>query len=554
MSDRMNDIQWVIEDTRARRAAGERPRLSEITSRHPELHPDLGRELARVFGPDTDGWEAEAAPDACLGISTIRALLAGQLPLGLSDLAHRHLERCLECSEERDFQQGMAEIVREADRPPLVDRHELLQPLGRGGHGTVWAARHVGLGQERAIKVLRTDRFTPAAVAALRREARTLAALPSHPNRIQVYDLADTEDGPALVMGYVRGGPLARRAPCPWPDALRYVDEAAAALSEVHTAGSIHGDITPNNLLWDFAPLLGRNRAVLSDFGLAARADAPGHPAGTPGYMAPEVAHGTRTYATDVFGLAATLFGLTVGRPPYSPIPLAQGLLEARRGPDTLQHALADLPAGVQSVIQAGLAPEPTQRPTLAEFRKLICRVDTAAVAESLRKRSGYRVPPVRLTVAVTPRGGGETTGRPQTVLFNAAEGEPADGSVLQIRQGEVIGFEVTSDVPGYLTVLNIHPTEGTSTLGPVTETPVAVGQLPYLLELVAHPTAEVETAAFVWTAAPSRLDPLGWRERLLSQPTGATTRPLNVVWSSADRDVAKPDGWVAVLVRIQEA
>jgi hypothetical protein len=150
-------------------------------------------------------------------------------------------------TEQRGF-----EAVRRAFAadPPLVENHVLHRRLGRGGCGMVRLAHHAGLDQWRALKVLRAaDRYSPAALEALRREARIMAQLKPHRNRVQVYDLLETAGMPVLVMDYVAGGSLGKLAPLPWEQAVRYVADAAEGWSEVHALGLRHGDSKPSNLL-----------------------------------------------------------------------------------------------------------------------------------------------------------------------------------------------------------------------------------------------------------------------------------------------------------------
>src|SRR5262249_2984976 len=152
---------------------------------------------------------------------------------------------------------------------------------GGGGCGRVWLARHMSLPRRRALKVLRPDRFTSAALAALREEARTLDALRPHRNRVRVHDLVETNGGLGLVMDYLAGGPLSARAPLPWEAAVRYVADACDGLADLHAGGLVHGDIKPANLLWDEE----NDIAVLADFGLATHCHRG--PAGwTPGFAA----------------------------------------------------------------------------------------------------------------------------------------------------------------------------------------------------------------------------------------------------------------------------
>src|SRR5262249_6876154 len=151
-----------------------------------------------------------------------------------------------------------------------------------------------------AIKHLRPDRVADQADQ-LVQEARTMAALKVHPNRVTVFDLLGSAAGWLLVMDYVEGGPLsgltAPGQPLDWVRAARYVADVADGLAEVHARGVLHRDIKPDNILLD----RDRDAAVLTDFGVAAHAGDARGCCGTAGYMAPELADGAASAKTDVF-------------------------------------------------------------------------------------------------------------------------------------------------------------------------------------------------------------------------------------------------------------
>src|SRR5262249_19878529 len=235
------------------------------------------------------------------------------------------------------------------------------------------------LGRPVALKTLRfagkpgaTGELTPPArqaLAVLRNDARLLAAV-RHPNVVQVFAWRQAGDEHYLVLQYVPGGSLAdrvdREGPLPWPLAARYVADVAEGLLEVHQRGIIHRDVKPANLLWD----CDRDEALLTDFGVSARlSDSPGV-AGTPRYMAPEAFDGRASPAVDVYGLAASLFWLTTGSPPFP----ARDLPELRRlseqGLPCDDPRCAGMPEALEQAVRAALAARPERRPSLPEFVK----------------------------------------------------------------------------------------------------------------------------------------------------------------------------------------
>ena len=137
----------------------------------------------------------------------------------------------------------------------------------------------------------------------------------------------------------------------------------AEAVAAVHRVGVLHRDIKPGNVLVEDGD------AVLIDFGLARLAEDPritgaGWVLGTPGYLAPEVLYGEdATAASDVHSLAATLAFAALGRPPAGTGPPMAIMDRVRRG----EFDLAGLPASVRPLIEACLAPDPTDRPTIVD-------------------------------------------------------------------------------------------------------------------------------------------------------------------------------------------
>ena len=105
----------------------------------------------------------------------------------------------------------------------------------------------------------------------------------------------------------LQGGPL------PWQEAARYAADAGEGLLEVHARGVLHWDVKPANLLWDPEG----DEGLLTDFGVAVRLAEAVAAAGTPGYPRPEAWVGRASAASDVYGLAATLFHLAAGERPF---------------------------------------------------------------------------------------------------------------------------------------------------------------------------------------------------------------------------------------------
>jgi eukaryotic-like serine/threonine-protein kinase len=191
----------------------------------------------------------------------------------------------------------------------LKGRYQLERVLGRGGMASVWRANDTVLDRAVAVKVLAdTIASDPEFQTRFRREARVLASL-RHPNLLSVYDYAEGNERPYLVMEYVPGGTLAQRIASGAPiDCRGLAHELLGAVAHIHGAGIVHRDIKPQNIL------LGPDgSAKLIDFGIALPSDATaltqtGNLLGTARYLAPELMNGgTATERSDLYSCGIVL-------------------------------------------------------------------------------------------------------------------------------------------------------------------------------------------------------------------------------------------------------
>jgi len=156
-----------------------------------------------------------------------------------------------------------------------VGRYLLLDQVGEGAMGMVFAAFDPELDRRVAIKLLRPTKEDAGSMSSgqsrLLREAQAMAKL-SHPNVIPIYDTGPYQDGVFLAMELVEGHTLRAwmAEPHPWRDVLRLFMQAGEGLSAAHQAGIIHRDFKPSNVL------IGKDgRARVGDFGIARTKDAP---------------------------------------------------------------------------------------------------------------------------------------------------------------------------------------------------------------------------------------------------------------------------------------
>jgi hypothetical protein len=259
----------------------------------------------------------------------------------------------------------------------IAGRYRLAERIGQGSMGVVWRARDERLDRVVAIKQLDYDAaIGPAAgdQASQRalREARLTARL-RHPHAITVRDVVEAPGGPYLVMEYLPSRSLAEilldRETLPAEEVARIGAPIASALAAAHAEGVVHRDVTPGNVL------LGESGVVkIADFGISratgeGTVTGGGFIAGTPAYLAPEVAGGHEAgYPADVFSLGATLYRALEGAPPFGNEDNAITLLLRIAKEETIppRHS-----GPLAEVLTRMLQRDPEARPSMAEVQEL---------------------------------------------------------------------------------------------------------------------------------------------------------------------------------------
>jgi serine/threonine protein kinase len=262
----------------------------------------------------------------------------------------------------------------------VAGRYRLLDRLGSGGMGTVWRAEDTVLGRDVAVKEVTfprgvSDDEREVLRERTRREARAAARL-DHPSAVTVYDVAEEDGTPFLVMELVDARTLAEVVRTDGPLSPQQTAEVGlavlGALEAAHAQGIVHRDVKPGNVL-----LRADGRVVLTDFGIAtftgdSSITSTGLLLGSPSYIAPERARGEQPGPpSDLWSLGATLFTAVEGRPPYDkgePLPTLTAVVAGDHEPYVAAGPL-------KPVLDGLLECDPTRRLDAAAARAELERV-----------------------------------------------------------------------------------------------------------------------------------------------------------------------------------
>lgn len=251
--------------------------------------------------------------------------------------------------------------------PKRLGEFILMRFLGQGGMGAVFQAYDAKLGRQVAIKVLGSVLGSDtAAMDNFLREARAAAQITS-PNVVSIYQVGEDNGVPFIVMELISGGQLDKMIedkPLPELQALEVCRHAARGLSAAQEIGLFHGDIKPENILFDQHGI-----AKIADFGLAqflqrGTRSKPGEIWGTPYYIAPEKARKQQEdYRSDIYSLGATLFHALTGQPPFEGETAAEVVLaRLRQLPPDIRDIDPNLHAETEELVARMLDPDPTSR------------------------------------------------------------------------------------------------------------------------------------------------------------------------------------------------
>jgi eukaryotic-like serine/threonine-protein kinase len=264
-----------------------------------------------------------------------------------------------------------------------ISHYRIAEKLGEGGMGVVYKARDTSLDRPVALKFLPADKLaSPERKQRFIQEAKAASAL-NHPHIVTIHEIAEEDGHDFIVMEYVAGKPLDALIPrngMRLGEALKYAVQIADALAAAHTAGIIHRDVKPSNIM-----VGDDGRVRVLDFGLAKLAERTAHISpdaatvtaaqpspvtgegtvlGTPNYMSPEQAQGQRIdLRSDVFSFGALLYEMTTGHRAFcgkTNMSALAAIIE--KEPQPVSELLPDLPQELERVIRRCLRKDRSRR------------------------------------------------------------------------------------------------------------------------------------------------------------------------------------------------
>jgi serine/threonine protein kinase len=342
----------------------------------------------------------------CLDENELIDFVAGRLSDEMRRIAEAHLDECPGCLE---WVTAQARALTETTAPGYAatapthqraikrvgartlvgaqfGRYEVVGQLGAGAMGVVYRAFDPALRRHIALKVVVRTMTAAATLNTQMEEAHALARL-AHPNVVAVYDVGIVGEQLFIAMELIDGqtlGAWLAAAPRRFDEIVAVYREAAKGMAAAHSAGVIHRDFKPENVL------VGAGRVAVTDFGLACaieQADAPAGrapvQAGTPAYMAPEQIEGrSADERTDIFNFCASLYHSLFGELPFVGQSLDERLAAIQAGrlrPPGNVH----VPSWLRSTLVRGLLADPTRRPgTMTEL------IHALELGERRRKRA----------------------------------------------------------------------------------------------------------------------------------------------------------------------
>lgn len=416
------------------------------------------------------------------------------------------MAQCSQCSYDNPLHatfcggcgRGLQQV--DVDEPPLRvdlvgqtlhDRYYVEAKLGEGGMGSVYRAQDTRLTRKVALKVLAADLIAhPTARRRMTQEANALARI-EHANVVRVFDVFDHDQLLVIVMELVTGGDLSKQirpGGLPESQAVTLIDGILAGLGAIHTAGLIHRDVKPENVL-----LTATGEPKMTDLGVARDSQAQqktqlGARLGTPEYMSPEQAQGLAVDArSDLYAVGLILFELLTGSRPFSGTSEFE-LMAARvqQAPD-LRSLSGRCSAALQQVVATALARDVDHRYANAEaMRQAVAEAERRPVAVAVPARTPTAPPSLRQNAEQMQSRNAHPVAKP-------ASGAPAKGGNTVLT---IVGLAVGLGIAAVVGV-SVVASKSASSSAPDSPAPSA-------LAAQSSPSAEAPAPAPAPSAAPA--------------------------------------------------
>jgi serine/threonine-protein kinase len=287
-----------------------------------------------------------------------------------------------------------------------IGEYEVLEEIARGGMGVVYKARQKRLKRLVALKMILAGQMASNEERERFLREAEMAANLDHPNIVPIYEVSESQGCPFFSMKLIEGKSLSHVIKQKRVHEANYEPNMAAQLTATiaravhfaHERGFLHCDLKPSNILLETD-----GRPYVTDFGLAKRASedsslsVSGAILGTPSYMAPEQASGSRkglSPATDVYGLGAILYELLTGSPPFRNGTVMETVVEVlERDPLPPRELRPEIPKELETICLKCLEKNPKDRfPSAAALASELERhlqgevIDTTSLVPRLRR------------------------------------------------------------------------------------------------------------------------------------------------------------------------
>ncbi len=249
----------------------------------------------------------------------------------------------------------------------MVSHYRIVEKIGAGGMGEVYLAEDTELDRQVALKFLPTHQCLDSdSRTRFTREAKAAAKL-DHPNIVPIHEVGEFNERPFFAMAYIEGQSLKEvitQGKLSSVEAVDYANQICEGLHEAHSAGVVHRDVKPANIIIDR-----KNTARILDFGLATvpgeeKLTKTGSTLGTIGYMAPEQIEGKQVdHRSDLFSVGVILYEMLTGRRPFegeNDVAIIRAITGAT--PEPIARFKSGVPVELQQVADKALAKDPALR------------------------------------------------------------------------------------------------------------------------------------------------------------------------------------------------